>query len=1022
MIKIQLALLFLIAFGQSFTAGEFYKSYVFKKEYQPITKVSIDQDNGDLFVGGTNMFAHLNRELKVLHMHELGPVNDSQECKPRDNVCIGNVHSNSTETDDIVKVLIYNENRQRLIVCGSAHQGMCFIYIPKTKTPKHFSDRLTNTASYIGGKNTTVVVQSLKRSNDSYDEDIYFIGQSYDGRNVNFFHAEFSKLSFGKIGGSFKLSKYATYTNVSVCLGLKSTFHIRFIHGFEFGNHIYFVFVRSVDGKYGIRTFETKLVQICREDQKFNSLIEIPLSCKTSKSFNMASSAYFDNSGNGTLYVTFGISNRRTGHLQDPLEGSTLCEYQMTDIENKIITVLRAYLLGCKGSTPDWRCETFECVRPRDLTNLEGYCSHHLIKGVQALSEHSLDQTSEFVINGELMTSIAIKKQEKENGHTIAIIGTDKGNILKNPSKMVSHLQSFTCFTYFRNMYLNMQNIFKIDLMSCEIHKTCGDCVTTIDPLGCGWCGNHCSTNNSCRGQWYKNTCPPFVHSVFPAPNPFVLYYVAGYWLKMFCKEKIQISPISGPVSGYTVLTITGNHFGSEMAETIVYLQQFNVTANSSVLFCNITQIFDERTQIDKIICRTSKWVHIVTANKPVTNPTFSKCIGYGPVTVKIDGGLVLNQNRSNFCYMENPEITNIYPHKTIKSGGLSLTIEGNNFNAVMKHEIVVKLYTEGKTMRGKCLSNETTLICPIPKYSGNISDTSFVGSYVVPEFDGMLNFSDNYKGNHNLTFFPDPVLQNLTEDIDVFEKSKIYSVKLKGKNLNLALRKDDFYITINHTRCKVDELKDTYLTCMLKIVGASTQTNAGLSAGVAAAVLLSLVIFVIIIVKKCRPIKREVNGGMYANRDVNGGMYANERSISSIVPPSSLFDEREESQRPRNDDSRYVRYGNSAEARQPLLAEGASGGVSNKLSSFDHGTVTLLEKQNLLIDRNNLVLGENLGHDMAPLKKEFVFLNLINVFSVKNYYKKLIDRDDDRIVKIILLTIYAKTVYRIIRNIRMIL
>lgn len=443
--------------------------------------------------------------------------------------------------------------------------------------------------------------------------------------------------------------------------------------------------------------------------------------------------------------------------------------------------------------------------------------------------------------------------------------------------------------------------------------------------------------------------------------------------------EIYNIEPLFGPKLGNTSMTITGKHLdiGSLLE------------VDAADFTCNI-----ERTQIDKIICRTSKWVHIVTANKPVTNPTFSKCIGYGPVTVKIDGGLVLNQNRSNFCYMENPEITNIYPHKTIKSGGLSLTIKGNNFNAVMKHEIVVKLYTEGKTMRGKCLSNETTLICPIPKYSGNISDTSFVGSYVVPEFDGMLNFSDNYKGNHNLTFFPDPVLQNLTEDIDVFEKSKIYSVKLKGKNLNLALRKDDFYITINHTRCKVDELKDTYLTCMLKMlnfpqqymriearvgnirrtigklhfvlkqrVGASTQTNAGLSGGVAAAVLLSLVIFVIIIVKKCRPIKREVNGGMYANRDVNGGMYANERSISSIVPPSSLFDEREESQRPRNDDSRYVRYGNSAEARQPLLAEGASGGVSNKLSSFDHGTVTLLEKQNLLIDRNNLVLGENLGH-----------------------------------------------------------
>lgn len=71
--------------------------------------------------------------------------------------------------------------------------------------------------------------------------------------------------------------------------------------------------------------------------------------------------------------------------------------------------------------------------------------------------------------------------------------------------------------------------------------------------------------------------------------------------------------------------------------------------------------------QYDTIICRTSRWLQIVTANKPVKQPDSPKCIGYGPVTVKIDGGLVWNQNDSDFCYMDNPEITNIYPHKTIK-------------------------------------------------------------------------------------------------------------------------------------------------------------------------------------------------------------------------------------------------------------------------------------------------------------------------------------------------------------------
>lgn len=62
------------------------------------------------------------------------------------------------------------------------------------------------------------------------------------------------------------------------------------------------------------------------------------------------------------------------------------------------------------------------------------------------------------------------------------------------------------------------------------------------------------------------------------------------------------------------------------------------------------------------------------------------------------------------------------------------------------------------------------------------MSDGAYVSSYIITEFDGMLDFSNRYKGNSNLTFYPDPVLHNLTEDIDVFLKSQTYSVKLKVK------------------------------------------------------------------------------------------------------------------------------------------------------------------------------------------------------------------------------------------------
>lgn len=84
----------------------------------------------------------------------------------------------------------------------------------------------------------------------------------------------------------------------------------------------------------------------------------------------------------------------------------------------------------------------------------------------------------------------------------------------------------------------------------------------------------------------------------------------------------------------------------------------------------------------------------------------------------------------------------------------------------------------------GKCTSNVngTRLICPIPSYEGDISDGSNVKGYIVPEFDGMLNFSDRYKGNSNLTFYPDPIFHNLREDVEALLQGQSYSITLKVK------------------------------------------------------------------------------------------------------------------------------------------------------------------------------------------------------------------------------------------------
>lgn len=52
-------------------------------------------------------------------------------------------------------------------------------------------------------------------------------------------------------------------------------------------------------------------------------------------------------------------------------------------------------------------------------------------------------------------------------------------------------------------------------MTSCQLHLSCGQCVTSEDPLGCGWCYSKCLTQRECsQHSWHHQSCPPFIHQV----------------------------------------------------------------------------------------------------------------------------------------------------------------------------------------------------------------------------------------------------------------------------------------------------------------------------------------------------------------------------------------------------------------------------------------------------------------------------------------------------------------------------
>ena len=82
-------------------------------------------------------------------------------------------------------------------------------------------------------------------------------------------------------------------------------------------------------------------------------------------------------------------------------------------------------------------------------------------------------------------------------------------------------------------------NVVKFPLTSCSIYRTCASCLSSNDPLGCGWCGTHCARRSECSNKVFTHeTCPPIVYGFHPQ---------------------------KAPLAGGTILEIRGQNFGSSI-------------------------------------------------------------------------------------------------------------------------------------------------------------------------------------------------------------------------------------------------------------------------------------------------------------------------------------------------------------------------------------------------------------------------------------------------------------------------
>uniref|UniRef100_A0A3Q2CFA0 Plexin b1a n=1 Tax=Cyprinodon variegatus TaxID=28743 RepID=A0A3Q2CFA0_CYPVA len=191
------------------------------------------------------------------------------------------------------------------------------------------------------------------------------------------------------------------------------------------------------------------------------------------------------------------------------------------------------------------------------------------------------------------------------------------------------------------NFLIDSAEDLQVTLFNCSVGRSdCSRCRTADPKYGCVWCGG--ASSSSCV---YRDSCADEIKHTCPAP---VIHF---------------LDPLSGPIEGGTVVTISGSNLG-QRAEDI----------ESSVTVANVpcTVIHSRYEVSSRIVCETA------SSGGEITGNAFVKVRGGG------DG-----QSAQMFSF-QNPVLSSIFPLRGPKAGGSSLTIRGRKLRTGHPSEVGV--------------------------------------------------------------------------------------------------------------------------------------------------------------------------------------------------------------------------------------------------------------------------------------------------------------------------------------------
>ena len=325
----------------------FYYTYSVNQSNAPLREITINKNTGTVYIGGRNILAYLSENLTELSSVSLGPVNDSKYCEPRDAAC-----SSKVRTDNTVDILLWLSGPIQngthvlgLIVCGTAHQGMCELRDINNISAVEKTCGGRYKYNLLGTETNSILLPYFINGTWSF-----FSTHSWDGRDPKYFPDEFSLLEMENnthwVGKKcWEFDRYARFSSAKLTNKSRTNANIKFVYSFDnntMSSYIYNVYTRA-----GL----TRIVRICKHDKYMHSLTEFSLKCDT---YNIATGAYFDPIG-GNLYVAFGVGAGDSVNEPTDTMMAKVCVYPLRRLHQEFQEKINECYTDKKGfSPPRW--------------------------------------------------------------------------------------------------------------------------------------------------------------------------------------------------------------------------------------------------------------------------------------------------------------------------------------------------------------------------------------------------------------------------------------------------------------------------------------------------------------------------------------------------------------------------------------------------------------------------------------------------------------------------------------------